>query len=104
MWSIFTDTWMKILSCLIHSQQARYVIADITELKELELRPPITLRWNHQLWAPVSQYERPRAVVLASSACVNKTTKIITEFTRKDPFLYTSETSELSTAKGIIMK
>ena len=36
---------------------------------------------------PVSQYERPRAVALASSACVDKTTKIITEFTRKDPFL-----------------
>ena len=29
----------------------------------------------------------PRAVALASSACVDKTTKIITEFTRKDPFL-----------------
>ena len=37
---------------------------------------------------PVSQYERPRAVVLTSSACVDKTTKIITEFTRKDPFFY----------------
>ena len=37
--------------------------------------------------SPVSQYERPRAVALASSACVDKTTKIITEFTRKDPFL-----------------
>ena len=37
---------------------------------------------------PVSQYERPRAVALASSACVDKTTKIITEFTRKDPFLH----------------
>ena len=37
---------------------------------------------------PVSQYERPRAVALASSACVNKTTNIITEFTRKDPFLH----------------
>ena len=38
--------------------------------------------------SPVSQYERPRAVALASSACVDKTTKIITEFTRKDPFLH----------------
>ena len=37
---------------------------------------------------PVSQYERPRAVALASFACVDKTTKIITEFTRKDPFLH----------------
>ena len=38
--------------------------------------------------SPVSQYERPRAVALASSARVDKTTKIITEFvTRKDPFL-----------------
>ena len=37
--------------------------------------------------APVSQYERPRSVALASSACVDKTTKIITEFTRKDPCL-----------------
>ena len=37
---------------------------------------------------PVSQYERPRAVALASSACVEKNTKIITEFTRKDPFLH----------------
>ena len=37
---------------------------------------------------PVSQYERPRAAALASSACVDKTTKIITEFTRKDPFLH----------------
>ena len=52
---------------------------------------------------PVSQYEHPRAVALASSACVDKTTKIITEFTRKDPF-FTSETNELSTATGIIMK
>ena len=42
--------------------------------------------WNPN-W-PVSQYERPRAVALASSACVDKTTKIITEFTRKDPFLH----------------
>ena len=31
--------------------------------------------------SPVSQYERPRGVALASSACVDKTTKIITEFT-----------------------
>ena len=38
--------------------------------------------------SPVSQYERPRAVALTSSACVAKTTKIITEFTRKDPFLH----------------
>ena len=52
---------------------------------------------------PVSQYERPRAVALASSACVEKTTNIITEFTHKYPF-FTSETSELSTATGIIMK
>ena len=52
---------------------------------------------------PVSQYERPCAVALASSACLDRTTKIITEFTRKDPF-FTSETSELSTATGIIMK
>ena len=36
----------------------------------------------------VSQYERPRAVALASSKYVDKTTKIITEFTRKDPFLH----------------
>ena len=41
---------------------------------------------NVQLYnSPVSQYERPRAVALASSACVDKT--IITEFTRKDLFL-----------------
>ena len=58
---------------------------------------------NRWMNSPVSQYERPRAVALASSACVDKTTKIITEFTRKDPF-FTSETSELSTATGIIMK
>ena len=38
--------------------------------------------------SPISQYERPRAVALASSACVDKTTKIITEFTCKDPFLH----------------
>ena len=38
--------------------------------------------------SPVSQYERPSAVALASSACVDKTTKIIIEFTRKDPFLH----------------
>ena len=37
---------------------------------------------------PVSQYERPRAVALASSACVDKNSKIITEFTRKDHFLH----------------
>ena len=42
----------------------------------------------HELNSPVSQYERPRVVALASSACVDKTTKIITEFTRKDPFLH----------------
>ena len=53
--------------------------------------------------SPVSQYERPRAVALASSACVDKTTKIITDVTRKDPF-FTSEMSELSTTKGIVMK
>ena len=35
---------------------------------------------------PVSQYERPHTVALASSACVDKTTKIITEFPRKDSF------------------
>ena len=50
--------------------------------------------WSHHLSklegnnSPVSQYKRPRAVALASSACVDKTTKIITEFTRKDPFLH----------------
>ena len=38
--------------------------------------------------SPVLQYERPRAVALASSACVDKTTKIITDFARKDPFLH----------------
>ena len=38
--------------------------------------------------SPVSQCERPREVALASSACVDKTTKIITEFLRKDPFLH----------------
>ena len=46
-----------------------------------------SLLTNYKLNLPVSQYERPRAVALASSACVDKTTKIITEFTRKDPFL-----------------
>ena len=44
---------------------------------------------------PFSNMSAPRAVALASSTYVNKTTKIITEFTRKDPF-FTSETSELS--------
>ena len=53
--------------------------------------------------SPVSQYEHPHVVALASSACVDKTTKIITEFTCKDPF-FASETSELSSATGIIMK
>ena len=38
--------------------------------------------------SPVSQYERPRAVALASSASVDNTTEIFTEFTRKDPFLH----------------
>ena len=38
--------------------------------------------------SPMSQYERPRVVALASSACVDKTTKIITEFTPKDLFLH----------------
>ena len=64
------------------------------------------LGWFIRVNSPVSQYERPRVVALASSACVDKITKIITEFTRKDPF-FTSETSELSTATvptGIIMK
>ena len=50
----------------------------------------ILLQWRHvktlYIYA-VSQHERPRAVALASSACVDKTTKIITEFTRKDPYL-----------------
>ena len=41
--------------------------------------------------SPVSQYERPRAVALASSACGDKTTKIITEFTRKDLFYIWNE-------------
>ena len=40
---------------------------------------------------PVSKYERPLAVALASSACVDKTTKIITEFTRKDLFCISNE-------------
>ena len=53
--------------------------------------------------SPGSQYERPRSVALASFACVDKTTKIITKSTRKDPFI-TSETSELSIETGIIMK
>ena len=52
---------------------------------------------------PFHNTSAPAAVALASSACVDKTTKIITEFKRKDPF-FTSETSELSTATGIIMK
>ena len=43
---------------------------------------------HNQINRPVSQYERPRAVALASSACVDKTTRIITEFTHKDPFLH----------------
>ena len=37
---------------------------------------------------PFHLYKRPRAVALVSSTCVDKTTKIITEFTRKDPFLH----------------
>ena len=53
--------------------------------------------------SPVSQNERTREVALASSAYVDKTTKIITEFTRKDPFSHLKR-SELSTAKGTIMK
>ena len=48
-------------------------------------RKLISFKIRHN--SPLSQYERPRAVALASSACVDKTTKIITEFTRKDPFL-----------------
>ena len=58
---------------------------------------------NDQIILP-SQYERPRVVAFASSACVNKTTKIITEFTYTQRSFFTSETSELSTATGIIMK
>ena len=42
---------------------------------------------------PVSQYQRPREVALASSACVDKTAKIIPEFTRKDPFLHLKRTN-----------
>ena len=37
----------------------------------------------NQTNSTISQYDRPRAVALASSACVDKTTKIITEFTHK---------------------
>ena len=37
---------------------------------------------------PVSQYDPTHMVALASSTCVNKTSKIITEFTCKDPFLH----------------
>ena len=48
---------------------------------------PLWKAAGYKNYSPVSQYERPRAVTLASSACVDKTTKIITEFTRKDPFL-----------------
>ena len=43
--------------------------------------------------SPISQYEHPRIVALASSACVNKTTKIVTDFTRKDPFLHLKRAS-----------
>ena len=51
-----------------------------TEFKFLEFAVSVICNW------PVSQYERPRAFALANSAFVDKTTKIITEFTRKDPF------------------
>ena len=42
----------------------------------------------------IDPFPNTSAPTLASSPCVDKTTKIITEFTRKDPF-FTSETSEL---------
>ena len=44
----------------------------------------------------------PRAVTLASSACVDKTTNHHWVYTQRS--LFTSETSELNTATGIIMK
>ena len=37
---------------------------------------------------PFPNTSAPARFALASSACVDKTTKIVTEFTRKDPFLY----------------
>ena len=54
---------------------------------------PKLLQTSGTLNSPVLQYERPRAVTLASSACVDKTTKIITEFTGKDPFLHLKQTN-----------
>ena len=52
---------------------------------------PLTIYPGAAQWA-TAEFARfpmraPRAVALASSACVDKTTKIIIEFTRKDPFL-----------------
>ena len=55
------------------------------------IREGAFIKNNTILNSPVSQYERPRAVALASSACVDKITKIVTEFTRKDPFLHLNE-------------
>ena len=42
---------------------------------------------------PFPNTSAPRAVALASSACVDKIIKIITEFTRKDPFLHLKRAS-----------
>ena len=81
---------------------ATQIITGIDSLILIEFAGLIKSLFVNFNW-PVSQYELPRAVALASSACVNKTTKIITEVTRKDPFLHLKQ-ANLSTAKGIIMK
>ena len=73
-------------------------LTDVSLLRPVLMKCQVSTQpgnsWEDFLWSqsmnisPVSQYERPRAVALASSACVDKTTEIITEFTRKDPFLH----------------
>ena len=59
-------------------------------LSERPIRPPLKAIKGLQAFIidPFPNTSAPRAVALASSACVDKTTKIITEFTRKDPFLH----------------
>ena len=69
-------------SCKLHPGESKWTLVAL-----YEILPPDRSWFFRSLNSPVSQYERPRAVALASSACVDKTTKIITEFTRKDPFL-----------------
>ena len=65
----------------------RYSVLEISQFQNLKNSANCPCKKLCQN-SPVSQYERPRVVALASSACVDIITKIITELTRKDTLLH----------------